>query len=276
MKGKITYKAWTRGDVTVYTVTEEAAAGDKVYSGIDTDSGRVVEETGFGYIKTSEFGSPRYDRNDKGDMLEDMFRPIVTPTEMLELTRLEYTDTDKLVPLIREVERHIKDILGDELYIRIVSNPRDHAFDTLMEGGVYESGCGKRSFEGLKTAAAYYAFAKACKSDIVPTRYGNADKRSEYSYHSALTEKQKLIRETLEIADRHLQDCLDYIFTATEWICPCKAAVRFVSSHSLRFRIIDGEPKRRRCTSCGNGNQKPGPSPQEHRDYNEDYNEDYD
>ena len=274
MRGTLTYKAWVKDDEVVYTVTEEAAVGDKIYLGKDEDSGRVVEEVGFGYIAFG-FAHPHYDRDETKDFTEERYRPIITPVEMLDLTRLEYSDTDKLVPLIREVERHIKTILGDELYIRIVSNPPDHTFDKLLEGGVYDSKCGKKSFEGLKTATAYYAFAKVSKSDIVPTRYGNADKRSEYSYHSALTERQKLIRETLELADRHLQDCLDYIFLATDWICPCKAAVRFVSSHSLRFRIIDSEAKAPRCGTCQPGMEPGGGETHDGDDFNNDFNNDF-
>lgn len=237
MRGTLTYRAWKREDGTVYTLDENPGAGDAVFSSLNVDSGKVVEATEEGSITVS---GQVYARSATNDTDAPKWRPIITPAEMLELTRMEYTDTDKLVPLIREVEMRIKEILGDELYIRIVGNPPDTTYDTLLNGGVYATEQGQRSFEGLKTAAAYYAFAKAVKSDIVPTRYGNADKRSEYSYHSVLTERQKLTRETLEIADKHLQDCLDYIFTATDWIspCPCKPAVRFVSPHSLRIKII--------------------------------------
>jgi hypothetical protein len=263
-------------DGTVYTLDEAPKVGDAVFSSPNVDSGKKVEESGFGYIAFG-FGLPHYDRRNPDDKVVSMWRPIVTPAEMVELTRLEYSDFDKLVPLIREVELHIKRILGDDLYVRIITNPPDHTFDTLLDGGVYETTCGKRSFEGLKTAAAYYAFAKVSKSDIVPTRYGNADKRSEYSYHSALTERQKLIRETLEIADRHLQDCLDYIFTATDWICPCKPAVRFVSSHSLRFRIIDGEDALRGCSTCKPVKEEEhGGGDDEHTSFNNDFNIDFD
>ncbi len=276
MRGTLTYRAWVGADGTVYTLAETPAVGDAVFSSPNVDSGKKVEESGFGYIAFG-FGLPHYNRSNDGDNLVPMWRPIVTPAEMVELTRLEYSDFDKLVPLIREVELHIKRILGDDLYVRIITNPPDHTFDTLLDGGVYETTCGSRSFEGLKTAAAYYAFAKVSKSDIVPTRYGNADKRSEYSYHSVLTERQKLIRETLEIADRHLQDCLNYIFTATDWICPCKPAVRFVSSHSLRFRIIDGEDTPRGCSTCKPVKEEEhGGGDDEHTSFNNDFNNDFD
>ena len=237
MRGTLKYRAWKREGGIVYTLGENPNVGDAVFSSPNIDSGNVVEATEEGSITVS---GEVYARSATNDTDAPKWRPIITPAEMLELTRMEYTDTDKLVPLIREAEMRIKEILGDDLYIHIVSNPPDPTYDTLLNGGVYSTANGQRSFEGLKTAAAYYAFAKAVKSDIVPTRYGNADKRSEYSNHSVLTERQKLTRETLEIADKHLQDCLDYIFTATDWIspCPCKPAVRFVSPHSLRIKII--------------------------------------
>lgn len=232
----LTYRAWKREGGIVYTLEENPSVGDAVFSSPNVDSGDVVDAIEAGSITVDGMA---YARIASDDADAPMWRPIITPAEMLDLTRMEYTDTDKLVPLIREVEMRIKEILGDDLYIRIVSNPPDSTYDTLFNGGVYSTANGKRSFEGLKTATAYYAFAKAVKSDIVPTRYGNADKRSEHSNHSVLTERQKLTRETLEIADKHLQDCLDYIFTATDWLqCQCKPAVRFVSPHSLRIKII--------------------------------------
>lgn len=233
----LTYRAWEREGGIVYTLAETPAVGDAVFSSPNVDSGDVVDAIEAGSITVD---GQVYARSATNDTDAPMWRPIITPAEMLDLTRMEYADTDKLVPLIREVEMHIKEILGDDLYIHIINNPPDPTYDTLLNGGVYSTDKGCRSFEGLKTAASYYAFAKAVKSDIVPTRYGNADKRSEYSNHSVLTERQKLTRETLEIADKHLQDCLDYIFTATDWIspCPCKPAVRFVSPHSLRIKII--------------------------------------
>ena len=237
MRGTLTYRAWKREGGIVYTLCENTNVGDAVFSSPNIDSGNVVDAIEAGSITVD---GQVYARSSSNDIDAPMWRPIITPAEMLDLTRIEYADTDKLVPLIREVEMRIKEILGDDLFIHIVSNPPDSTYDTLLNGGVYSTANGRRSFEGLKTAASYYAFAKAVKSDIVPTRYGNADKRSDFSNHSVLTERQKLTRETLEIADKHFQDCLDYIFTATDWIspCPCKPAVRFVSPHSLRIKII--------------------------------------
>jgi hypothetical protein len=277
MRGTLKYNAWRGEAGTVYTLAETPAVGDAVFSAPNTDSGKKVEEAGFGYIAFG-FGLPHYERDNTLDAIVQKYRPIVTPLEMMELTRLEYSDQDKLVPLIREAELHVKATIGDELYIRIVTNPPDPAFDDLLEGCVYRTTCGDRSFEGLKTAVAYYAYAKVCKSDIVPTRYCNADKRSEYSYHSTLTERQKNVREALEYADKHLQDCLDYIFTATDWICPCrKPKVRLVSSHSLRFRIIDGEDKPRGCRNCKPVKEEEhGGGDDEHTSFNNDFNNDFD
>lgn len=272
MIGKLTYYAWTHNDTTVYTLKAPATTEDVVYTAPNIDSDLSIVGAGFGYIEIG-FEAARYERDNAKDAVVDKYRLIVTPGEMVGLTRLEYTDPNRLVPIIKEVERmNIRPILGASLYMAIVSNPPDHRFDTLLEGGIYKTTCGTMSFDGLKTAAAYYAFARSVKSDIVPTRYGNADKRSEYSYHSSLTEKQKLSRETNIMADRYMQDCLNYIFTATDFICPCeRPRIKFVSPHSLRFNIVDGEPKPKPCKTC---RSKDGgvDGPSFNNDFNEDFN----
>lgn len=277
MIGKLTYHAWTRENETVYTLNPTASDGDALFTAPNIFGEMRIVGSGFGYIEIG-INHNRYDRDNAKDVVVDKYRLIVTPAEMASVTRLEYTDPDKLVPIIREVERmNIRPLLGTALYMAIVTNPPDSRFDTLLDGGTYETTCGLRAFDGLRTAAAYYAFARSVKSDIVQTRYGNADKRSEHSYHSSLQEKQKLSRETNVMADRYMQDCLNYIFTATDFVCPCdKPKIKFVSPHSLRFNIIDGERKPDRCRACRPINDDQGGGDDEHTDFNNDFNNDFD
>lgn len=242
MNEKLKYYAWTwqsgEDSEKVFTLTDEPVSGTRIYSVPNVLAGVAVEITEDGII----FQGRTHQRDTEGDVETSLYRPIVKPEEMLSYTRLEYADEDKLVRIIHEAEiLNVKPNLGNGLYSAIITNPPQHEFDTLLEGGVYQFGGKDIQFEGLKAATAYYSFARVNQSSIVTTRYGQQDKRTEYSYQSTLTERQKLVREAFEIADRHMKDCLIYI-NANPGIfggfgCKCSAR-KFRSPHTLRFKII--------------------------------------
>lgn len=242
MNEKLKYYAWTwqggEDSEKVFTLTEEPISGSDVYSVPNILVGFVGMPAEGGII----YGGKAYQRNTEGDVEISLYRPIVKPEEMLSYTRLEYADEDKLVRIIHEAEiMNVKPNLGNGLYSAIITNPPRQEFDALLEGGVYQFGGKDIQFEGLKAATAYYSFARVNQSSIVTTRYGQQDKRTEYSYQSTLTERQKLVREAFEIADRHMKDCLIYI-SANPGIfggfgCKCQAR-KFKSPHTLRFKII--------------------------------------
>lgn len=248
MNEKLKYYAWTwqsgEDSEKVFTLTDDPVSGTMVYSVPNVLVGSVAL---FGVNPQGKFiytitGGKSYQRNTEGDVETSLYRPIVKPEEMLSYTRLEYADEDKLVRIIREAEvMNVKPNLGNGLYSAIITNPPRHEFDTLLEGCVYQFGGKDIQFEGLKAATAYYSFARVNQSSIVTTRYGQQDKRTEYSYQSTLTERQKLVREAFEIADRHMKDCLIYINANPEIFggfgCKCSAR-KFRSPHTLRFKII--------------------------------------
>jgi hypothetical protein len=84
MRGTLKYNAWRGEAGTVYTLAETPAVGDAVFSAPNTDSGKKVEEAGFGYIAFG-FGLPHYNRSNDGDKVVSMWRPIVTPAEMVKI-----------------------------------------------------------------------------------------------------------------------------------------------------------------------------------------------
>lgn len=242
MNEKLKYYAWTwqsgEDGEKVFTLTDEPVSDTRIYSVPNVLAGVAGGITEDGII----FHGRTYQRDTEGDVETSLYRPIVKPEEMLSYTRLEYADEDKLVRIIHEAEvMNVKPNLGNGLYSAIITNPPRLEFDTLLEGGVYQFGGKDIQFEGLKAATAYYSFARVNQSSIVTTRYGQQDKRTEYSYQSTLTERQKLVREAFEIADRHMKDCLIYINANPDIFggfgCKCQSR-KFRSPHTLRFKII--------------------------------------
>lgn len=237
MKGTLKYYAWTHNEVTIYTLSSVPTRGDAVYTDVNVAGTEVVDNVeGHGEsIIVSRIG---YRRDTESDKTTDLYHPIVTVGEMTNITRIEYTDSDKLVRIIHEAEQvYIKPVIGNALYLALITNPPQSQYDTLLEGGEFTYKEKRFQFEGLKAALAYYAYARSAKSSIIPTRYGTVEKRSEYSNQAALTERQKIIRETFEVADRYLKDCVNYIVANPDTFPGFKPG-KMRSPHSLNLRII--------------------------------------
>lgn len=79
--------------------------------------------------------------------------------------------------------------LGDALLLDVKEHQEN--YDELLNGGSYDAGYGeKRSFVGLKTALAYYTYARIVKNgDGNVTRFGFMNKNNEYSSRSDFKEK---------------------------------------------------------------------------------------
>lgn len=237
MKGTLKYYAWVneRDRITVYTLSDRPERGDAVFDSVNTVSTKEVEGILHETIIVSRV---QYGRNDASDVVAELYRPIVSVAEMAECTRIEYTDSDKLVRIIHEAEQvYIKPVIGNALYLALITNPPQSQYDTLLEGGEFTYKGKQFQFEGLKAALAYYAYARSAKSSIIPTRYGTVEKKSEYSYQASLPERQKIIRETFELADRYLKDCVNYI-AANPDIFPDFKPGKMRSPHTPNFRII--------------------------------------
>ena len=138
---------------------------------------------------------------------------LITTSEVSTLSRgmSVHVDEDKIETYIRESESiDIKSALGDALYLDVKDNP--DKYKLLLEGGIYEGKDGKQLLTGLKTALAYYTYARIVKNgDGNVTRYGFVQKENEYSSHIEFKEKVMAYDDAFSIADRYLKECVRFL-----------------------------------------------------------------
>jgi hypothetical protein len=139
---------------------------------------------------------------------------LITTSEVATLSRgmSVHIDEDKIETYIRESESiDIKSALGDELYLDV----KEHSekYELLLYGGTYEDNRGeKKMFMGIKTALAYYTYARIVKNgDGNVTRYGFVQKEDEYSSRPDIKEKVMAYNDAFSIADRYLKECVLFL-----------------------------------------------------------------
>lgn len=139
---------------------------------------------------------------------------LITTSEVATLSRgmSVHIDEDKIETYIRESESiDIKSALGDELYLDV----KEHSekYELLLDGGTYEDNRGgKKMFMGIKTALAYYTYARIVKNgDGNVTRYGFVQKEDEYSSRPDIKEKVMAYNDAFSIADRYLKECVLFL-----------------------------------------------------------------
>jgi hypothetical protein len=150
---------------------------------------------------------------------------LLTTIELRTLGRpIGKVADDKLTAFITEAEQlHVKPILGDELFLELqkeVENTDEDNSNTnlqmLLSGGTYyiNQGCENetiRSFQGLKTAIAYFVYAQNLMvGDIESTRFGSVIKNGDYSTHVSSKERSDAYNNTLEIANAYLKECVEF------------------------------------------------------------------
>lgn len=135
-----------------------------------------------------------------------------------------HIEQEKIETYIRESEDiDIKPVLGDALFIDIQENP--NKYDLLINGGMYEDKGGKHVMTGLKTALAYYSYARLVKNgDGNVTRYGFVNKEDEYSSRSDSKERVMAYNDAFSIADSYMKECVLYL-----------------KSHKSEFPLYKGE-----------------------------------
>lgn len=139
---------------------------------------------------------------------------LITTHDVSSLSRgmSVHVDEDKIETYIRESESiDIKSALGDALYLDVKENP--DKYKLLLDGGTYEDKCGeKKIFMGIKTALAYYTYARIVKNgDFNVTRYGLMQKEDEYSSRPDIKEKVMAYNDAFSIADRYLKECVRFL-----------------------------------------------------------------
>lgn len=139
---------------------------------------------------------------------------LITTSEVSILSRTMsiHIDDEKIETYLRESESiDIKSALGDAFYLDVKENPEK--YEVLLDGGVYETESGdKKLLIGLKTALAYYTYARIVKNgDGNMTKYGFVQKEDEYSSRPDIKEKVMAYNDAFSIADRYLKECVLFL-----------------------------------------------------------------
>lgn len=138
---------------------------------------------------------------------------LITIDEVASLARSMSTHLDK-----NEVETYLKESenidlrmnLGDALFLDLKEHPENYTL--LLNGGIYEDGKGRRLLTGLKSALAYYTFARVVKNkDGQVTRFGFMNKEGEYSSRVDLKEKVMAYNDAFSVADTYMKEVVSYL-----------------------------------------------------------------
>lgn len=139
---------------------------------------------------------------------------LITVSEVQTLARdmSQHVDKQRLEVYIRESENlDLKGALGDALFLDVKEHPEKYS--VLLDGGVYEIECGdKKVFTGLKSALAYYTFARIIKNgDGNVTRFGFVNKESSDSSRPDIKEKVMAYNDAFSVANTYLKECVSYL-----------------------------------------------------------------
>lgn len=164
---------------------------------------------------------------------------LITISEVSQLSRdmSKHVDADRMSAYIRESQEiDIKSALGDALYIDLTTNTENYS--DLLNGTQYEV-CGKKKvFAGLKTALAYYVYARIVKNgDGYVTRFGYVNKDSDYSNRPDMREKVMAYNDAFSIADKYLKECVEYLNDNRDKF-PLYNKGGKIKANRTKFRII--------------------------------------
>ena len=164
------------------------------------------------------------------------YNSIITVEEIGTLARPCTIDEDIAVRYIEEAElQDVKSILGDALFYAVAGDADKYA--ELLNGGTYESGGVRYGFAGLKTALAYYAWARMVKSAVNHlTRFGYVSKNDDYSHAVDWKERQAAYNDAYAVADGYMQECVAYL--KAKGMLDVTGEVSAVSKKRTFFNII--------------------------------------
>lgn len=161
---------------------------------------------------------------------------LITHDEVSTLARevSQHLERQKIETYIREAENiEVRKALGDDLFIAIKQNPEQYTL--LLEGGTYESCGGLHMFQGLKTALAYYSYARIIKNgDNHVTRFGFVQKEDEYSRKPESKDKVIAYNDAMSVANSYMKECLDYLVATKTPLYKGEG----IKSNVVQFRII--------------------------------------
>lgn len=167
-------------------------------------------------------------------------RAIITISDISKLARPTYGDNDQDRACLHEAEMlDMQRVLGPSLYADLKDECLEPD-DTLMEGGTYTDGCGRKHvIAGVKRALAYYAYARIIRTGSqVQTRGGWVEKEGDYSELADARQREKSAQEMTDIADRYMNECLAYVYESDKWPDYENEAKNKVNNSRYNLRVI--------------------------------------
>ena len=167
-------------------------------------------------------------------------KAIITLSDVNALARTCHADESIAASLIAEAERQdIKPKIGDALYLQITRDEIPAAYDTLLDGGEWQQRDGTvRYLTGLRTALAYYAYARIIRDgNIQSTRFGAVIKTEDNSAESERAERQRQYREAFTTADGYMSEVMEYLSENAEAFGYARKTMR---ANRCTLRVIDG------------------------------------
>lgn len=178
-------------------------------------------------------------------------KAIITLSDINALARTCHADESIAASLIAEAERQdIKPKIGDALYLQITRDDVPAAYDTLLDGGEWAQSDGSvRYLTGVKTALAYYAYARITRDgNIQSTRYGSVIKTDDNSAEAERAERQRQYREAFTTADGYMAEVLEYLAKNADVFDNYRQ--RTMKANRCTLRVLDGGTDRRRDRGC--------------------------
>ena len=172
---------------------------------------------------------------------------LITLEDISRLARACNADRSIAASLIAEAERQdIKPKIGDALFIAITQDDTPAGYDTLLDGGEWAQSDGTaRWLTGLRTAAAYYAYARIIRDgNIQSTRYGAVVKTEDNSADAERSERMRQYREAFAAADGYMTEVLDYL-RQNACMFPEYQTKTFKANRTI-IRTLDGCQQRRK------------------------------
>ena len=142
---------------------------------------------------------------------------ILTVEEFKELARptSRHVDEDEVIAFVRECEDiHIIPAVGLEKYQALLEESISEPDKILLEGGIYEKDGKKEKCAGLKTALAYFVYAKMAMADgSIMTRSGMVQHNDSYAERTDDKNRVRRYDDVMNVAEEYLNSALLYLRT---------------------------------------------------------------
>ena len=142
---------------------------------------------------------------------------ILTVEEFKELARptSKHVDEDEVMAFVRECEDiHIIPAVGLEKYQALLEESISEPDKILLEGGIYEKDGKKEKCAGLKTALAYFVYAKMAMADgSIMTRSGMVQHNDSYAERTDDKNRVRRYDDVMNVAEEYLNSALLYLRT---------------------------------------------------------------